>query len=199
MRTVAIVAAVCALTSPAVAQLRVGIQAGVTATSALLHDSIVQPITVQPGLAPSFAFTLETALDSTWSFSLGLGTAWSSLSQQSAGASQQVVPLTVWTPTVSLARTIRGPVVARASIGAIVYDPDHSAGNLFSQGSPRDPLVGVAVDFRQTRSGGMRYAVELGYDAHQFTTSALRSDGFSGAQLVHRITLSVSISRLVRQ
>jgi hypothetical protein len=33
--------------------------------------------------------------------------------------------------------------------------------------------------------------VSLRYDLHRFSTSALHADGFTSAQLVHRVTLSI--------
>jgi len=123
--------------------------------------------------------------------------AWSRLSRHSPGSSEEVVPLTVWSPTVGLTRRLGGTHV-RASIGAVVYHPDHSDGNLFSEGAPILPLLGLGVGIEREMINSMRYALELGYDAHRFTTTTLRNNGFSGEQLVHRLSLSVSLSRVIR-
>lgn len=165
----------------------------------MVRDSIVQPIAVRPGIAPSLGFTLETDLDQDWRVALGFSTAWTRLSRHSAGSSARVVPLTWWTPLVSLSRLVLGPVTARVTVGAIAYDPDYTDGNLFSGGAPIVPLVGFVVGVEQTRGNSLRYAIELGYDLHRFSTSALRDEGFSGEQAVHRVSLSIALSRIVVQ
>lgn len=189
--------ALASLASPLPAQIRVGVRGGALATSALVRDSIVQPVSVRPGVAPNLGFWIESQLNAAWRVSAGLGMAWSRVSRHSPGSAEKVVPLTVWSPTVGLTRRLGGAQV-RASIGAVVYHPDHSDGNLFSEGAPIIPLLGLALGIEHEMINSIRYALELGYDAHRFTTTSLRNNGFSGEQLVHRLSLSVSLSRVIR-
>ncbi|MSR06464.1 MAG: hypothetical protein EXR93_05265 [Gemmatimonadetes bacterium] len=188
--------ALCAFTTPATAQLRIGLRAGVTGSSALVTDSIVQRISARTAPAPNLGFTLENDLDSLWRVALGFSTSWAHLSRHSGDSSEVIVPLTVWTPTLSLSRVMLRSIVARASIGAIAYDPDHTDGNLFSGGAPILPLVGFGLGTERTAGNGLRMIIELAYDLHRFTTTKLRDDGFSGAQSVHRLTLSLTLSRI---
>jgi len=196
IRTLTVLAALCAWTAPAAAQVRIGLRAGMTGSSTLVTDSIVQSISARPAPAPNLGFTLENDLDSAWRVSLGFSTSWSQLSRRSVDSTEKIVPLTVWTPTVSLARVLPGSIIARATIGAVAYDPDHTDGNLFSGGAPILPLVGFGVGTERTVGNGLRMILELDYDLHQFTTTRLRDDGFSGAQTVHRLTLSLTLSRI---
>lgn len=197
IRALVVWAVMSFLASLSAAQIRVGVRGGALATSALVHDSIVQPVSVRPDVAPNLGFWIESHLNAAWLVSAGVGMAWGRVSRHSPGSSEKVVPVTVWSPTVGLTRRLGGAHV-RASIGAVAYHPDHSDGNLFAQGAPILPLVGLGVGIEREMINSMRYALELGYDAHRFTTTTLRTSGFSGEQLVHRLSLSVSLSRVIR-
>ncbi|MBI4420752.1 MAG: hypothetical protein HY560_08000 [Gemmatimonadetes bacterium] len=185
----------CALALPAAAQTRIGLQAGVIATSPLVRDSIVEPLSVRPDPAPTIGFWLETRLDATYRLGLGLATAWSRLARRSPSETVEVVPLTVWSPALTLRRDLRPGVSARATLGAMVYDPDHRAGTLFSQGSPVIPVVGAGLSYDRSVGGDLLLRIDLGYDVHRFTTTALRDRGFSGERAVHRVGVSVGVSR----
>ena len=198
IRVITLVAVLTASAAPGSAQIRVGLRGGVTGTSTLVYDSIVEPITVRPGIAPSLGFWIDTELGAEWRFAATIGTAWSGLSRHSAGSPDRIVSLTLWSPTVSLSRRVGGPVIARVSAGAIAYDPDHGQGNLFAAGAPILPLVGLGLGVEREMVNSMRYAVELGYDLHWFTTGTLQAEGFSGQQAVHRLSLSISLSRVIR-
>ena len=195
------VVAVCAalfLVSPVNAQVRVAVQGGASAMSTLVHDSIVERVSVRPGIAPNLGFSVETELNTAWRLSATLGMAWSRLARHTGGESASVVPLTLWTPTLALTRHLGSAVNLRLSIGAVAYHPEHKNGNLFSAGSPILPLVGAGVGIEREMMNSLRYALELGYDLHRFTTTALQTSGFSGAQAVHRVSLSISLSRVIR-
>ena len=196
IRHVILLGALSALTTPAAAQLRIGLRAGMTGSSALVTDSIVQPISARTAPAPNLGFTLENDLDSLWRVALGFSTSWAHLSRHSGDSSEVVVPLTVWTPTLSLSRVMPRSIIARAFIGAAVYDPEHTNGNMFSGGAPILPLVGFGLGTERTLDNGLRVTLALDYDLHRFTTTRLRDDGFSGAQSVHRLTLSLTLSRI---
>jgi hypothetical protein len=84
-------------------------------------------------------------------------------------------------------------VYARA--GAIIYRADRTASNLFRDGSPPMPLLGFGGTLDRELGNGLRLTFDLGYDVHRFSTPSLRDAGFRGDRTVHRVGLSIGLSR----
>ncbi len=189
-------AALTALTAlPALAQTRFGLSAGVVTMTPLVRDSIVEPFTVRANPGPNIGFWLETRLDSAYGLRVGLSTAWSHLVRHRATTNTEVIPLSTFTPVISLDRRLARDLRAYAMVGAIIYRADRTASNLFRNGSSPAPLFGVGVRADQSISSGLQLTLSLGYDIHWFSTPALRSAGFQGERPVHRVGLSVGVSR----
>ena len=177
------------------AQTRIAIHAGAIGSSTLVRDSIVQAFSVRPDIGPSIGFAVETTLNSRYRLAAGLGTTWGHLRRHQSGESPEVVPLSAWTPTVSLSRRIYRDLAACASIGAIIYRADRSAANLFRGGSSPMPIVGLGVRADRPIAGGLQLSLFLGYDVHRFSTPALADADFNGQRPVHRLSASVGVSR----
>ena len=181
---------------PALAQSRVGARIGLTGSSTLVRDSIVQALSIRPNLAPTIGFWIESRLDLVYRVDLGLDMAWSQLTQHTPGAAAaDVVPLTSWTPTISLRRLVHRNIAARATMGALIYDPDQKTSNLFRRGAPVFPLLGLGATMERSVGGGLLLTLDLRYDFHRFTTASLRDAGFVGQRPVHRLTLALGVSR----
>jgi hypothetical protein len=163
--------------------------------SLLVRDSIVQPFTVKPDIAFNVGFWVERPLDSAFTVSAALVTAWSQLARHEAGSTSEVVTLTTWTPTVSLSRTVYQSLRLYAKAGAIVYRADRTASNLFREGASPLPLIGLGGTIDHELGSGLRLTVDLGYDVHRFWTPSLRNAGFRGERTVHRVGLTIGVSR----
>jgi len=194
-RSTALCVGFALLSCPAAAQSRIGISAGANTTSALLHDSIVEPFSVNTNPAPTLGFWLETRLDPRYALSIGLTTSWSHLARHEAGATVDVVPLSTWTPAVRLQRGVFRSIAAYAKVGAVIYRADRTRANLFREGAPPTPVFGLGLRADRPIASGLRLVLDIGYDAHRFGTPAMHSEGYRGEQLVHRVGLSVGVSR----
>jgi len=194
-RRLALVLTLAVFAPPAVAQTRVGARVGLALSSVLVRDSITQPLAARSNLAPAIGFWFDNRLGSTYRLDLGLTMAWSRLRQRGPNGAREIVPLTLWSPTLSLSRTVIPGVTARATVGAMIYDPDRTRATLFSKGSPVLPLVGAGITVERPLKDGLLLTADLGYDLHRFTTTTLRNQGFVGERLVHRAMLSLGLSR----
>jgi hypothetical protein len=194
-RSIAVLTGLVLFSPPAAAQTRIGISAGANATSSLVRDSIVEPFTVRANPAPTLGFWLETMLDPRYSLGIGLTTSWGRLARHQASGTVDVVPLSTWTPTVRLQHTVYRGIQAFAKAGAVIYRADRTRSNLFRDGAPPAPIFGLGVRGERAIASGLRLVLDLDYDAHRFSTPAMRAEGFRGEQLVHRVGLSVGVSR----
>lgn len=195
MRFILGVGIMLALPSSAAAQTRAGVRAGGALMSTLVRDSIVEPLTVRPAPAPSLGFWIEARLDAHYSAALSLTTTWSGLRRHEPGVTDEIVPLTTWIPAVSLSRTVYRGFAVYGRAGAIIYRADRTAANLFREGAPPAPLLGLGVSWSRPLASSFDLRLNLEYDAHRFSTPALRTAGFRGERMVHRVGLSVGVSR----
>jgi hypothetical protein len=163
--------------------------------STLVHDSIVQPISVRPDIAPAIGFWVERPIDSAYSVSAGLTTAWSRLARHEAGTTLEVITVSTWTPNVALSRTVYQNIRIYTRAGAIIYRADRTASNLFRNGSSPMPMLGFGATLDRELGNGLRLTLDLGYDIHRFSTPSLRDAGFRGERAVHRVGLSIGVSR----
>ena len=177
------------------AQTRVGVRGGGTAMSALAKDSIVNPFAVRTDPGPTFGFWLETALNPSYTVAAGLSTSWSKLTRHENGATETVVNLTTWIPAVTLSRTFRTGLSGYVRAGAIIYRAERRESNLFRDGASPAAILGGGLSYQRALRGNFRLLLDLGYDAHRFSTPALRSAGFAGERVVHRVGVGVGVSR----
>lgn len=177
------------------AQVVLGLGLGAVGSSALVRDSIVEAIAVRPRIAPQLALRAETPLGGRYAVAAEIAVSSSDLAAHGDTTSATITRLAVWVPTVGLYARMTPWLRATARIGAIVYDPGESAGTLFAEGAPIDPVVGVGLLAEHRFGDRFHGAVTVQYDAHQFTTTALQSRGFSGETVVHRIAFGISLTR----
>ncbi len=175
--------------------LRLGVSIGALTSTALVKDSVVFAVSVAPRPAPGFAFWAETRLNPRYRLSAGLHTAWSRLQRTENDSTVSVVPLATWTPTVTLDRALLEGLGVYASAGAVLYRADRTSANLFRRGSSPRPVFGAGVRYDRPLAGGLVLTGRLGYDFHRFSTPSLQEMGFRGERPVHRIGLSVGVSR----
>lgn len=177
--------------APLAGQVRLTALVGVTGSSAIVNDQIIETIEVKPALAPTFLLSasIPVATKLRASLDLGYGSSTADLTVSGSPAGD-VGSLGVFTAAASLA----GPMVSRLSwrlsLGVLQYSPSDETG-LFAGGVPAAALFGAGLDWRQPLSAQWAAVVGLRYDFHLFSTSALEAAGFSGSQQVSRLGLAV--------
>jgi hypothetical protein len=198
--TVWLVGLVLAL-APAAARAQVAVAAriGVLLTTDLVHDSIVEPISVQVRPAPLVGLSLEASLGAPYVVGAGLALSHSNVVAHSASGDVLLTSLTVWHPTLAVGRPITPWLGVEARIGAVIYAPGNRTANLFQGGAPVDATLGAAVQLERRLGAGLSVGIALQYDATRFTTNTLKAQGFAGATVVHRVALAATIRRVVKQ
>jgi hypothetical protein len=172
-------------------------RAGAQWAGTLVRDVLVSEVTVQQSIAPMVA--LGASMPISPGYRAGLeGT----LSSGSYSAEQDGVETDLGTlRTASLLLGLDGPVWKtvrwRVGLGGILYWPSEDRG-IFLQGGPIRFLAGAGADWRNPVMRSWDLMVSARYDFHRFTTEELDLRGFSQAQSVSRVSLSLGLARGIR-
>jgi hypothetical protein len=189
MRSLLILLLVAA--APAAAQVRLSARAGVTGSTALVRDQIVEDIEVVPALAPTLTVGASLPVNPKVRADIELAYATSTAEIQEDGSETGD-----FGSVGSLAYTLglSGPIVSRLSwrlsLGGLTYLPSEEEG-IFREGGHTTLLFGAGLDWRQPLSGAWALVAGFRYDYHTFTTDALEAQGFTQSQQVQRMGLSV--------
>lgn len=174
------------------AQVAVHVSAGARYSATLVHDSIVTPLDVRPGIGPAFAVAVALPEHRGWSGQAMLDFSWSGLKRHDAGGtSEDLGGLGALSFSVGLRRSLAAGLGARATVGGLRYLPARESGVFRAGAGGLFPLLGVAIDYAPGFRG---LSLELRADAHRFLTQALRDAGFSEHRLVPRFTLALRTS-----
>jgi len=176
---------------PAAAQVRVTALVGVTGSTALVKDQVVQTIEAKPALAPTLyvsaslpvAKTLRAGLD------LSYGTSTVNITEDGSDAGD-AGSLGAFTAAAALIGEISTRLSWRLSLGVLQYSPSDKQG-IFADGVPLAALFGAGLDYRHPFSDTWTGTLGVRYDYHKFTTSALEAAGFVGSQQVSRLGLAL--------
>ena len=163
----------------------------------MVHDSIVTPFDVRPATAPDLAVSATTPLNDPWSAVATLDVSWSRLERHDQdGTTAGLGGLGALALTVGVARRLAPGLAADAAIGGLKYLSAADNG-IFAQGTGGVTALGAL---------GVSYALPLGgsalrglalrarYDIQRFLTPALRNEGFTSGELVHRVALTLGWS-----
>ena len=174
----------------AYAQVALHVSAGARYSGTLVHDSIVTPLDLRPGVGPAFAVTVELPPHRGWSGAAALDISTSSLRRHDAdGSTASLGGLTALSFSVALRRQLAPGLGARATAGGLKYLPARQSGVFRGGASEVFPLLGLGVDYRLPFGRGL--TLDARVDAHRFLTQALRDAGFTEHRLVPRVTLVV--------
>ncbi len=180
-----------AFASPAGAQVRLTGLVGMTTTSALVTDEIVQTIEVKPALAPTLLLSASLPVATKLRASLDLGYSSSSADVEEDGTTVgDLGTLGAFTASAALTGPLVSRLAWRLSLGVLKYFPSEEVG-AFSEGIPAAALFGAGLDWRQPLSDQWAAVIGARYDLHLFSTPALEAAGFSGSQQVSRFGLAV--------
>jgi hypothetical protein len=188
---------VAAAAGPAAGQSRtaVGLRVGVVGSSNLVRDSIVEAFAVRPQVAPMLGLRVTMPVGDRYVVGGQVAVSRSSLRTVADTAARTVTTITVWAPSVVVRTSLRPWLAAEARLGLLLYDAAEPQGTLFSDGAPVAPMLGVGVALERPLGTRYRAALFLDYDAHRFTTTVLRARGFTGATIVHRLSVGLSLTR----
>lgn len=172
------------------AQVSMHAVVGARYTTALVHDVIVEPVDAKPAIGPALALSIGERTNGPWTPEAVLDVSWASLQRHESGEAAKFNSVTVIAFTVGARREVSPSLAARVGIGGIKYLPADETG-LFRGGSGLWAVGTAGLYWSPTKLGGPAhdFGVSLRYDLHRFSTPALHADGFTSAQLVHRVSL----------
>jgi hypothetical protein len=172
-------------------QISLSVGAGLRQGSTMVHDFIVAPIDIRPGLAPSIVVSGGTRLDRRWTIEMSVDYSSATLYREESGSSHEVVGTGAVAGRLELRRPLTGPLSAGLAIGAIKYLPQDEVGIFRDGAGPISALGSLSLRYHAPFVASRRFALEARYDLHRFTTPALQDAGFAGGSTVHRVGLFV--------
>jgi hypothetical protein len=176
------------------AQVSFHVAAGARYSSTLVHDSVVAPFDLRPGLAPAFLMSVRDELRPGWSADVTLDVAPSGMRRHESSGSFDAGSFTAVAFTVGLRRQFAPGLSAWAGVGGLRYLADQTG--VFREGSGGIfPLGTLAATYAPPFpfADKHRLEIEARYDVHQFITPALRTEGFTASRPVHRVALLMRV------
>ena len=171
------------------AQVSFHVALGARYSSTLVHDSVVTPFDLRPALAPALLLSLRDELRPGWSADATLDVSPSGLRRHEGSGSFDAGSFTALAFTVGLQRHFTAGVSARLGVGGMRYAASQTG--VFREGSGGIfPLATVATAYALPLPFA-QLEVEARYDVHQFTTPALKTEGFTASRPVHRAAFLV--------
>jgi hypothetical protein len=168
---------------------------GAIGASNLLRDVIVDEITVRQSIAPLLALGGSLPLGAR-GYRVGLEATIASGKFHSSESGSDTDLGTIRTGTVML--QLDGPLYRQfrwqAGLGGIQYWPKDKDG-IFQEGGKLRFLAGAGVNYVRPVLPKWDLMTSLRYDWHRFTTDELERRGFSQAQGVSRVSLSIGLGR----
>jgi len=170
---------------------------GVVGAGTLLRDVLATEITVRQSIAPMVA--IGAAMPISPQYRAGVEATFSSggFDAEQDGAETDLGTIRNASVLVGLDGPIWQAVRWRIGLGGLFYWPSEDSG-IFLQGGPIRFLAGAGADWRRPVLPSWDLMVSARYDFHRFTTDELERRGFSQAQGVSRISLSVGLARGTR-
>ena len=172
-------------------------RAGAMWASTLVRDVLVTEVTVQQSVAPMVALGASVPISPGYRAGLEATFASGGFSAEQDGVETDLGTLR----TASVMLGLDGPVVQslrwRVGLGGLFYLPSEDRG-IFLEGGPIRFVAGAGADWRRPVMTKWDLMVSARYDLHRFTTDELEQRGFSQAQGVSRVSLSVGLARGIR-
>jgi len=182
---------------PLHAQTEYYARVGAVGASDLLHDALIEEVKVRQSIAPMVAIGGSLPIGPGYRAGLEATFASGGFKVEEGGSKDDLGTLR----TGSLMASLEGPIARgvrwRAGLGGLLYWPSEDTG-IFQQGGTTRLLAGAGADYRRPVLPAWDLMASLRYDFHRFSTTELEARGFSNAQGVSRISLSVGLSRSSR-
>ena len=182
-----------AVTHRLAAQTDYYLRAGATAWSTLVGDFIAQDVRAKAAVAPTLVAGLGHGISTRYRAGVELTAASGGLHSEYGDVRGDLGSLRTASMLGFLDGAVGGGVRWQAGLGFIHYFAGDEAGLLASPTTRL--LVGGGLDFRRPLLASFDLTVAARYDFHRVTTPALQSHGYSGAQGVQRVSLSIGLAR----
>jgi hypothetical protein len=170
---------------------------GAVGASRLVRDFLESEISVRQSIAPMVSIGASMPISPGYRAGIEATVASGGLEAEQDGSETDLGTVR----TGSLLLGLDGPIWRslrwRVGLGGLSYWPSEDSG-IFLQGGPIRFLAGAGADWRKAVMSKWDLMVSARYDFHRFTTDELERRGFSQAQGVSRISLSVGIARGIR-
>ena len=172
-------------------------RAGAMWSSTLLRDVLVTEVTVEQSIVPMVALGASLPISPGYRAGLEATLTSGGLSAEQDGGETDLGTLRTASVLLGLDGPIWRAVRWRVGIGGLFYWPSEDRG-IFLQGGPVRLLAGAGADWRSPVMSSWDLMISARYDVHRFTTDELERRGFSNAQGVSRVSLSVGLARGIR-
>ena len=170
---------------------------GAVGASNLLRDVIVERISVRQSIAPMLAVGGSLPLGAkAFRANVEATFATGKFHRKETDANVDLGTLRTATVMVGLEGPLGAGLRWRGGLGLIQYWPSEHEGIFLSGGTTRF-LAGGGIDFRRPAFANWDLMTSARYDFHRFRTATLEDRGFSQAQAVSRVSLSIGLSRRV--
>ena len=172
-------------------------RAGAMWSSTLVRDVLVTEVTIQQSITPMVA--LGAGMPIAPGYRAGIEAILSSggMSAEQDGSETDLGTLRTASVLLSLDGPVWRTIRWRVGLGGLFYWPSEDRG-IFLQGGPVRFLAGAGADWRHPVMPSWDLMISGRYDIHRFTTDELERRGFSQAQGVSRVSLSVGLARGIR-
>jgi hypothetical protein len=170
---------------------------GAVGASRLVRDFLDSEISVRQSIAPMVALGASLPLSPGYRAGVEATVASGGFDAEQDGSETDLGTVRTGSLLVGLEGPIWRSVRWRVGMGGLLYWPSEDSG-IFLQGGPVRFLAGAGADWRGVVMPKWDLMVSARYDFHRFTTDELDRRGFSQAQGVSRISLSVGIARGLR-
>ena len=172
-------------------------RAGAMWSSTLLRDVLVTEVTVEQSIVPMVALGASLPISPGYRAGVEATLTSGGLSAEQDGGETDLGTLRKASVLLGLDGPVWRAVRWRVGIGGLFYWPSEDRG-IFLQGGPVRLLAGAGADWRSPVMSSWDLMISARYDVHRFTTDELERRGFSNAQGVSRVSLSVGLARGIR-
>ncbi len=170
---------------------------GAIGASTLVRDVLGSEITVRQSIAPMVALGASMPISPGYRVGVEATLVSGGFDAEQDGISTDLGTLRTGSALLGLDGPIWGTFRWRVGLGGIFYWPSDEAG-IFLQGGPVRFLAGAGIDWRRAVMPAWDLMVSARYDLHRFSTDELERRGFSQAQGVSRVSLSLGLARGIR-
>jgi hypothetical protein len=172
-------------------------RAGAVWASTLVRDVLASEITVRQSIAPMVAIGASMPFSPGYRAGIEATLASGGFDAEQDGSETDLGTIRTASVLASLDGPIWETIRWRVGLGGIFYWPSEDRG-IFLQGGATRFLAGAGADYRRPVLPSWDLMVSARYDFHRFTTDELERRGFSHAQTVSRVSLSVGLARGLR-
>lgn len=175
------------------AQTDLSLRVGVTGSSALVSDFIAQDVNAKASVAPSVFLDIGHPIAPRYGAGVELAATAGSLHGDYGDIRTDLGSVRTASALALLDGGISDGLRWRAGLGLLHYFAGDE-GSVLASGTTR-LLVGGGLDYRRPVLSKWDVLMSARYDFHRFSSPALRAHGYSGAQGVQRVSLSVGLAR----